>query len=267
MGSAARLQLPAFLGLIVAGPLSAQTMLLGRVLSGGRPLVRAEIRLDAQRLQTETSDSGVWRLFVPTRGIVEVSVRAIGFQPARRRLVLVGNDTVRVDFSLDPVVQRLDSVAVAAPAPEVLGKMQGFEQRRRMGFGKFFTREFLAQHENSIVSNALRIGSGLRMVRRPETCGGGWAAASARGGSLVRERCGGVPIDPACYMTVVLDGVRLWAPGFPPGEPPPDVDRFKVSDFEGVEVYRSVAEAPIQYQAPRSDCGVLVLWTRVGHGS
>jgi hypothetical protein len=254
------------LGLAGSGRVSAQTMLSGRVVSGGRPVARAEIRLEAQQLKAETSDSGVWRLFVPNRGLVELSVRAIGFQPAARRLVLAGNDTINVEFSLDPTAQRLDSVSVEAPAAEVLGKMQGFEQRRRMGFGRFFTREMLAERENSIVSNVLRSGTGLRMMRRPETCGGGWAAASGRGGSLVREACGPTKFDPACYMAIYLDGVRLWAPGFSSGDPPPDIDRYKVSDFEGIEVYRSVAEAPIQYQAPRSDCGVLVLWTRVHHG-
>jgi hypothetical protein len=100
-------------------------------------------------------------------------------------------------------------------------------------------------------------------VKRPVDCGGGWAAASGRSGSIERQpwmSCiNGVPFPRACFLNVFLDGLPIWVTG---SAEPPNLDAYNVASLEAVEVYRSAAEAPIQFQRSRTTCGVLVLWTR-----
>ena len=137
-----------------------------------------------------------------------------------------------------------------------------------MGFGRFYTREFLAQRAASPLANVLRLTPNLQLIRRPERCGGGYSVATGRSVEGRRERwmaCPGSPMAVACYSPIYLDGVLFWGPGMP-GMPPPDVDQFRIAGLEGIEVYRSVSEAPLQYRALASTCGVVLLWTRVGGG-
>jgi hypothetical protein len=245
---------------------SAQTLVTGRVTGSGRPLANAEIRIDPRALQSVTGDSGTYRVLFPDAGMVRVSVRAVGFYPATRRFVLAGNDTVVADFALAAVPQTLDPIKVEGHAALVRGKMQGFEERRRAGFGRFFTREFLAERETSTLSNVLRLTNNLQLIRRPDQCGGGFAVATGRSGMFRWEAwmaCAGARLPTACYSPVFLDGALFWGPGLP-GVPPPDMDQLKVLDLEGIEVYRGGSEVPLQYQIPGSDCGVVLLWTRVG---
>ena len=64
----------------------------------------------------------------------------------------------------------------------------------------------------------------------------------------------------ACYMSVYVDGVRIWAPGT---DDPPDFDRLRNNQYEGVEVYRGPSELPTQYQETGAACGAILLWTRI----
>ena len=42
----------------------------------------------------------------------------------------------------------------------------------------------------------------------------------------------------------------------------PDLNRFAVKDFVGVEYYTGVGGLPPEYREAPTRCGVLVLWTR-----
>jgi Carboxypeptidase regulatory-like domain/TonB-dependent Receptor Plug Domain len=246
------------------GPgLTAQTLVTGRVTGGSRPLAHAEVTIEPGQGGTMTDSGGRYRLTVAVAGIVRISARAVGYFPDSRRIILAGNDTLRVDFALDPTAQQLDSVTVNAPAVPVRGKMAAFEERRAAGIGRFFTREMLAQQEHSSMDNVLRMVAGLQLVRRPADCGGGYALATNRGGFVNWQpwmQCAGLPMVAACYLAIYLDGARYWAPAA--SEPPPDVSQFTIQGLEGIEVYRGPAETPIQYQMTGSACGVAILWTR-----
>lgn len=243
----------------VAWPSAAvgQVVVLGRVTGNGAVVANARVGIDALNLQALTTDSGSYRLTVPGAGTVRISIRALGFQPASHQIQLAANDTTIADFILVAVPQELDSVTVAAPAPVVRGKMRAFEERRRFGLGRFYTREALAGHEDRTLANTLRL-AGLQLRARPDRCGGGYAVATGRGG--------GTPVacvEPACYASIFLDGVRYWVPG---QGIPPNINEFLVRDLEGIEVYRGMSDMPIQFQVYGSSCGAVVLWTRVGGG-
>ena len=46
-----------------------------------------------------------------------------------------------------------------------------------------------------------------------------------------------------------------------PGRPF-DLRGFSVLNFQAVEVYRSPAEMPVEYNATGSYCGIILLWTK-----
>jgi hypothetical protein len=250
---------------LVFGTATAQSVVKGTVRQGGHPLPRVEVGIAARNLRIQTDTTGSYSLALGEGGIIELSVRAVGYYPQTRRLMLASGDTVTVSFELERAPQQLDSITVSAPGPTpVSGKMQAFEERRRLGFGRFFTREMLAAREHSTLGNVLRMTAGLRFVRRPDSCGGGFVVASAREGSVGWKpwmQCGTDVLPPACYTGIWLDGVRLWVPGT---SDPPNVDEFQVISLEGVEVYRGPSEVPTQYQGTGSSCGALLLWTRTG---
>jgi hypothetical protein len=71
-----------------------------------------------------------------------------------------------------------------------------------------------------------------------------------------------VPFPLACYLSIYVDGVRVWAPG---QAEPPNVDQVaSIVSLEAIEIYRGPSETPIMYQNTGSACGTVLLWTRTG---
>jgi hypothetical protein len=61
-------------------------------------------------------------------------------------------------------------------------------------------------------------------------------------------------------MSVYLDGALYYSNAAP--GPPLDLSRMNILNFQALEVYRSPAEMPVEYNATGSGCGVILLWTR-----
>ena len=251
------------LGLALAPAVArGQAVLVGQVMGDGKPIVNAEVLVDS--LRARTAGDGRYVLRLQGRARTQVAVRAVGFQPQVSMVEIAASDTTVVNFTLAVVVQTLDSVTVRAQAVATSPRMIGFEQRRTSGFGHFITREDLAKQEHSVTSMVLRRAS-VKLMQRPITCGGGFAVATGRGGSTAGDApvCAGTTrLPPGCYAPIFFDGVPVWAPGW---GPPINIDQYKVQDLEGIEVYRSAVEAPLQFQQFRSPCGIVLFWSRTGH--
>lgn len=251
----------------------AQTVVSGSVTDdSSRAIAGAIVGIQSLGVSATANERGMFVLMVERRGTFTVLTRALGYAPVTREVYLRGGDTVRIDFRMAQSAQQLEPVVVAVdedPLPR--GIMRDFEERRRMGFGRFITRDLLDEREHDSVADLLRGIAGVRMVRRPGSCGGGFAAASGRGLAAIElspsastsgATCGGgTPLPPACYMTIYLDGIRLWAPGSPD---PPDLNQLRNTMYEGVEIYRGPSELPTRYSGTGSACGAVLLWTRVG---
>jgi hypothetical protein len=233
----------------------------------GQPVVAAEITTGVAGEQASTGQDGTFVLVTASTGsTVILQVKAVGFAPRSESVSFRSADTVTVTLTLKRVAQQLPPVEVRAPAPAYTSaKMVAFDERRKTGLGKFITREMLAQRENSVLTDVLRMTPGLSFVRRPDRCGGGFAMASSRGGSVARQgwmACEGppIPFPIACYLAVYLDGIRVWAPG---QKEPPNVDDIaSIVSLEAIEIYRGPSETPIAYQNTGSACGTVLLWTR-----
>jgi hypothetical protein len=60
-----------------------------------------------------------------------------------------------------------------------------------------------------------------------------------------------------CPVKVMLDGTEFrWGAT--------TIDDIPVHDVWGVEVFRGLADLPIEFAAPDARCGVIAIWTRRG---
>ncbi|MBK8249634.1 MAG: carboxypeptidase-like regulatory domain-containing protein [Gemmatimonadetes bacterium] len=250
----------ATLCLTVATP--AQSVVRGVVSAPRGTVAGAQVMLEPAAAPMALTDSaGRFQVSAGSGGRFRLLVRAIGYFPISRSLVLATDDTIHLVLELQSNAQELSAVVVEGARRDWAS--EEFETRRRAGIGRFFPREVLAEQEHSTVTNALRRSAGIQFVKRPVDCGGGWAAAGGRSGAIERQpwmSCiNGVPFPKACYFNVFLDGLPIWVHGT---AEPPNLDAYNVASLEAIEVYRSAAEAPILFQRSRSTCGVVVLWTR-----
>ena len=248
----------------------AQSTLRGVVIDrNGDPIGQAQVVIGKLILSTGVGRAGDFEFTSIPSGRFVVLRRAIGFEPDRREISFNGRDRVLVEIRLKPAAQRLDSLVAKVDAPKAVSpQMRAFEERRKVGFGRFITRDQLKVRENALLSDVLRMVAGTKFVRRPEVCGGGFALATNRGGEFQWQPwmtcCNGVAFPLACYLTIYLDGVRIWTWG---SKEPPRIDEYTVNAFEGIELYRGPAELPVEFQSTGSACGAMLLWSRTGESN
>jgi len=219
--------------------------------STGRALNGAEVLLEGSTRQTRTDSGGRYTLTASGGNYVAL-FRSLGYQPLRQPARLAASDTLRLDATLAfGPPQELAAVDVKGRRRRGVG-IDGFEERRALGFGKFIDSTVLRRSEGRRLSELLR-QSGVRMVSTP----GGRAYFAA---NPTKNNPDGTP---SCYMSVFLDGVAYYRTGS--NMRPPDMSReFMIMSLEAIEVYRSSAQIPMEFAGRGSDCGVIVLWTRRG---
>ena len=239
-------------GLGSAAPLRAQAALRGivRLDSTGRPLAGVEVLLEGTERTATTNDAGRFALGGLPRGWRVALFRAVGFRPVRLAVNLVEGDTVWTEATLVPAsAQELEPVVVTAEPkrPRGLG-VEAFEERRRMGFGKFIDSATLRRFEHRRADDVLRGIPGVYMSNLKRPIDPVYAYSSRKG----------------CLMQVILDGVVLYSSGNQVRPPPDFRHDFFPSDFHAIEIYRSAAETPIEFGGAGAGCGTIVLWSRRG---
>jgi hypothetical protein len=259
------------LGLVLAAPAAVhgQSVLRGVVIDArGNPVPQAQVLIEKLSLSATVGTAGDFAFTTIPHGKFTVLTRAVGFEPDLRDLSFNGRDSMLVEIRLKPSVQRLEPLVAKADAPKVMSpQMRALEERRKAGFGRFIMRDELAKREHSTLGDVLRMVSGAKLVRRPWECGDGFVLATTRGGEVTWQpwmTCHGHALPAACYLTVYLDGARIWTWG---EIEPPNVDELSVSSFEAIELYRGAAELPIEFQTTGSACGAILLWTRTGESN
>jgi hypothetical protein len=244
------------------GQLGAQSVVTGTVRddSGGRPVVGAEVVIEALGRRTQTDGYGRYLLGDILPGTRVVLVRAVGYHPLSLVIHVGAGDTARADVALEATVFQLAPLEVTEPPPRGplgIGR-EGLEDRQRLGFGRFIDSSELRRTEHLNVDDVLRRHTGVAIapvgVRR--------VAMSARS----RDRWGRLD----CFMQVVLDGMILFRGGRLHADPDlkgdaPDLKRLlAVAHLEAIEIYRSAAETPMEFGGVGAACGTIVLWTRRG---
>jgi len=223
----------------------------------GRPIAGATVLVAELDSSLTTGADGAIRLPDIPVGRLRARVLAVGYHPLGIGLELrSGRRLLDTTIGLRRAAQPLDSIVVAGRAAEFrAGKMEDFERRRALGFGKFLTRAELHDPLRGGLDLQFRRFARIKLV----PCGLGYAAAAW---DRLAGPSGGHCKTDACFMTVYLDGALYWSDDMP--VPPPDLSKFNPLTLEAAEVYRSPAEMPIEYGGTGSLCGVILLWTRTG---
>lgn len=227
--------------------------------SDGQPIEAALIAVAELDTTVRTNASGQVRLTDVAEKRLRLRFRAIGYAPGSAVIAFSeSRRSIDTTLTMTAVAQRLDSIVVTETTTPVLGKMAGFERRRKEGFGRFLTMEQLHDPLRPRLDLQLRRFGRIRVV----PCGLGYAAANMFGAPAEQmASCKPPPLmDDVCFMTIYMDGALFYS-NTTPGRPF-DISSLNLLDFQGMEVYRSAAEMPPEYNTTGSYCGVIVLWTR-----
>jgi hypothetical protein len=235
----------------------------GRVLSDSteRPVAGATVALDALRLQAVSDSLGDVVITGITPGTHLLEVRRIGFTPISSRVTFTAGATVEADLLIAAITAQPMPEVLVATRPVARGKMAEFEERRSAGVGRFLTQAELESRSFSTMANTLRALPGMSLVSAP---GGAWYAAAGRLSLPGCALCGAgrsARESKACLLAVMIDGQTVYGTG-DPNEPKFDVNVIDPRTLAGVEFYVGPASIPARYNATRSTCGLLMLWTK-----
>lgn len=169
-------------------------------------------------------------------------------------------------------VTNLPRVDVTAKAPEHNAKLVGFEDRRRMGAGRFLDRAEIVKWETHRTEDMLQTLPGVTIFRNNTV-----KAFAASGRAVSSGKCAfckntrqdvldpldynqGAPL--ACYMDVYVDGVMVYN-STSRGVALFDVNSIPPAQIDAVEIYMSASQTPAAYNKTSGGCGVMLVWTRV----
>ena len=221
----------------------------------GHPIPVAVISVNGD-VTTTTDQHGRFNLAVPETGTSVIGVRRLGYAPVELDVWIDSlSTTLDLRVQLAPLATELAPIEVQAEGGRTPPHLAGFEARRRMGFGRFADREQIEKWSPVVLTDVLQHLPGINVIPNP-----GYGVNGDRRRFLVESsriigRIGGG----SCAMQVYLDGMFVGTTG--PGDLPLD-DLIPVHMIEAVEVYRSTAEIPAEFNRTGSDCGVIVFWTR-----
>ncbi len=240
--------------------LHASQYLLSLVLIGWAPLV-AHAQIDSARLagSVRSSINGlpVAGVMIAVRGtqIFDVTNAAGSFAlaglPSGRQMIrilyrdsvsyehqirLTAGKTLTLSVLLDVDAIELAPIVVEAKTLRAERSLAGFYDRRKWGFGRFYTRQDLERHRGLPLQSLLG-ESGVSMRCRLRDCIPlTWSAGRQ------------------CIMSLYLDGVRL---------PSDQLDLIHLDDLAGVEVYKRGFDVPVEFQSRfGNECGAALMWSR-----
>jgi hypothetical protein len=222
----------------------------------------AEISIAEIRRTVLSNAQGEFRIDGVPAGRYAITVRHVGFTPRVDTVAFSADGRVERIYVLAPSLAVLDSVRVTAKERKYISPgLNGFEERRKLGFGHFITDSVLRRYDNDRLSDVIRRIPGVNVV--PYRSGNYAGSTRSVGGPRV-------PVDPSdqkspkgCWSTIYLDGTLIYSVAAGNrGAPVPDYNSFQVIDLGAVEFYSGGATIPVQYNATEYGCGTVLLWTR-----
>jgi carboxypeptidase family protein len=208
----------------------------------GQPIEGAEVTDAFSHTTALTSKTGTVSLaFLPEGGSM-LRIQKIGFKPVTQIVVISPVDTVAITVLMEATAQSLPAVVTKDSAPVFLSPgMRAFEERRRMGLGRFITEAELRKNDTRSLTNVVRqTGTGVSCTRRtPIKC---FAVNTRSGGS-------GCSLDVYYDGTLVTDDYR-------------DLEQIRTDQIGAVEIYASSATVPAEYNKTGKGCGVMLVWSR-----
>ena len=220
-----------------------EALLVGIVGDTARqPLRDAEVIAVRGKRTTITDARGIFVLLLPP-GDETFLVRKIGFLPQTFQATLIAGDTIRLGVMLGVAPTALPDLVVVVDSIAYRGKMVGFANRLLTSGAprsSFLTRADIEKMNSPrLVDHLLRTGLKLRRDRR-----GREYVECSRGRTSIRS---------APIVAYYIDGARV--------QEGLDLNSIDMATVQAIEVYKSAAERPTQFNATGSDCTV-VLWLK-----
>lgn len=254
----------------ISGSARAQSIITGVVRddSAATPLAGVEVTVEGEKRATRTDASGRYFIQSPT-GPHIANFRLLGYITLRTRISVKG-DTTKADVTLVRTgATQLQPVKVqGAQQARGFGRAE-FAERRALGIGKFADSAVLRPLDDRRLSDVLRDLVGVRTMEfhDPNSFINEIRAVSPTSSESRNTAMGTkvIPGNPACYVSIFLDGVALYRSDMTGSARPPDLSRdFSVPSLEAIEYYRGPSEVPPQYGGSNANCGALLFWTRRG---
>ena len=212
--------------------------LLGRVLdhSNGKPLAGARVSVKDTELNAISDNAGAFVLENVPAGLQSVEVELIGYGTRTVPVRVLSRETMEAEL-------RLSTKPIALPPIEVTvrsGRLEsiGFYSRRdEFGRqGRFMDRSYIESRNPQLLTDLLYNQPGIKVDY---------------GGAGVRRVL--VTRNQGCTPMFYIDGISGDNTNF---------DVIRPETMEGMEIYIG-GMIPIQYKS-RTDCGVILVWTRRG---
>jgi Carboxypeptidase regulatory-like domain len=214
----------------------------GQVIDQGSrtPVRGASVAFLGTKHESITDTSGRFSQTGLGSGTYLLQVRAIGYGAASWVLQLAEGEMLDYVLEIAPLAAQLDPISVVAPPGSAERRLGEFEERRRLRQGVFFTAEQIQASHASTLGDMLRGIPGVRLSCRSQAC----VVQMTRGAKAT-----------GCTADWVVDGLPASLSGSP---------HIPIVGIIGIEIYRSVSEAPAEFLKPDSRCGVIVIWTKSG---
>jgi hypothetical protein len=218
-----------------------------------QPIIGAEIQVAAG--PGALSDvRGFFRLDSITPGERKVIIRKIGYAPLEITWPFAAGDSVIRIFQM-ATIQMLDSVRTVDKAPRD-SRMDEFEANRKLGLGKFYTKEDI-DRAGGHISNLMAMTEGVRIING---AGGQAYVMSTRGMKSMDELLHPAS-HPRCYAEVYLDDALMYTRRTSSNAPPFDINSIPPSNIRAIEYYSGASPVPAKYEKMSTECGVIVIHT------
>lgn len=216
----------------------ASSVIIGVVADSDlHPIPLADVSIGGSSVRVTADSAGRFRITNIPAGRFVLIARRIAFQPGVATIDVAESDTLWLSFTLDPAGRELPTMVVTERT--LSAKLREFNDRRRAGFGQFFTRSYIDNINPVGIADILRRATAVRLSP------GGQNALSARYG---------------CPMPLYLDGVPVGAIRLDFLPPP--------NEIAAIEVYAGAATVPVWLpRGPRGEtesCGAILFWTKDG---
>jgi hypothetical protein len=234
------------LSALVVTPLVAQqgtlAALSGEVRSAfnGGPLSGVMIAVPGVRRFAVTDSSGTFRLDGLPRGTQKIRIAYEGRETIEHDVRLRPGSTQRISVVLEVEAVDLAPIVVTSGYADWRWGLAGFFERRRMGFGAFYTREEIEQRRPANIQELLAAH------------GVSWSCRGSRCGPAIIRQNG------PCFLATFLNGASTFG----------ELELVAPDDLGGIEVYSGRSYVPFGQQPgmlprnTRAGCGAVYLWTR-----
>ena len=231
------------IGPIDSGAVQGGTIIGSVTDSVGKPVVNARVITDgAPELRSDSAGRFAVRA-VPT-GTRQVEVLAIGMSPSLSTVDVTPGDTVHLGLQLRRITT-LDVVRITASAQQ-RRTLQGIEDRKRNGFGRFVDSTAIAPMGNL---TALFYSMPSVQVTRGQWANQFWILLPATQGRR-------------CLANLFIDGIRQMGFRGDPASAFEMLGSLHPDEIAAVEVYARAFTTPTEFMVSGEPCGAVVVWTK-----